>query len=170
MFFFLFCVRFFFIVCIKNRQTTTKTEFPHLRQECSAAWGRFFDFRHHCIYCSVCYLNAHCMSQYPNLVIPLYYKKNKKIKLRSMFVIFARVLTDAHFGAICIIYLVAAMCQVEECQSTPVLAESGAGVSSSSLGMIAEHTLLESCTRLSISLEQNGLFKVRWHFKNTFEM
>lgn len=32
-------------------------------------------------------------------------------------------------------------------------------VSSSSLGRIAEHTLLESCTRLSISLEQNGLFQ-----------
>lgn len=32
-------------------------------------------------------------------------------------------------------------------------------VTSTSLGMIPEHTLLESCTRLSISLEQNGLFK-----------
>lgn len=32
-------------------------------------------------------------------------------------------------------------------------------ITSTSLGMIPEHTLLESCTRLSISLEQNGLFK-----------
>lgn len=58
---------------------------------------------------------------------------------------------------------ISAMSQVEECQSTPVLSESGLkqqGTSSSSLGIIAEHTLLESCTRLSISLEQNGLFKV----------
>lgn len=55
------------------------------------------------------------------------------------------------------------MSQVEECQSTPALLESGMQpqVSSSSLGMIAEHGLLESCTRLSISLEQNGLFQVR---------
>lgn len=62
-----------------------------------------------------------------------------------------------------IVRAVAAMSQVEECQSTPVLAETSLqqqGVSSTSLGMIAEHTLLESCTRLSISLEQNGLFKV----------
>nr|XP_022901435.1 uncharacterized protein LOC111414351 isoform X2 [Onthophagus taurus] len=59
-------------------------------------------------------------------------------------------------------YTLEAMSQVEECQSTPVLAESGLKtqtLNSSSLGMIAEHTLLESCTRLSISLEQNGLFK-----------
>lgn len=55
------------------------------------------------------------------------------------------------------------MSQVEECQSTPVLSDSGLKqqtASSTSLGIIAEHSLLESCTRLSISLEQNGLFKV----------
>ncbi|XP_076273222.1 rho GTPase activating protein at 71E isoform X1 [Rhynchophorus ferrugineus] len=54
-----------------------------------------------------------------------------------------------------------AMSQGEECQSTPALLEVGLQpqVNSSSLGMIAEHTLLESCTRLSISLEQNGLFQ-----------
>ncbi|XP_044253978.1 uncharacterized protein LOC123004677 isoform X3 [Tribolium madens] len=54
-----------------------------------------------------------------------------------------------------------AMAQVEECQSTPALLESSIQpqVSSTSLGMIAEHSLLESCTRLSISLEQNGLFQ-----------
>lgn len=54
------------------------------------------------------------------------------------------------------------MSQVEECQSTPALLESSIQpqVSSTSLGMIAEHSLLESCTRLSISLEQNGLFQV----------
>ncbi|XP_068907770.1 uncharacterized protein RhoGAP71E isoform X2 [Tenebrio molitor] len=54
-----------------------------------------------------------------------------------------------------------AMAQVEECQSTPALLESSMQpqVSSTSLGMIAEHSLLESCTRLSISLEQNGLFQ-----------
>ncbi|KAH1019736.1 hypothetical protein HUJ04_009518 [Dendroctonus ponderosae] len=54
-----------------------------------------------------------------------------------------------------------ALSQGEECQSRPALLEAGLQpqVSSSSLGMIAEHTLLESCTRLSISLEQNGLFQ-----------
>lgn len=54
------------------------------------------------------------------------------------------------------------MSQVEECQSTPALLEAGLQpqVSSTSLGMIAEHGLLESCTRLSVSLEQNGLFQV----------
>ena len=54
------------------------------------------------------------------------------------------------------------MAQVEECQSTPALLESSLQpqISSTSLGMIAEHSLLESCTRLSISLEQNGLFQV----------
>ncbi|XP_066253986.1 uncharacterized protein RhoGAP71E isoform X1 [Euwallacea similis] len=54
-----------------------------------------------------------------------------------------------------------ALTQAEECQSTPALLEVGLQphVNSSSLGMIAEHTLLESCTRLSISLEQNGLFQ-----------
>ncbi|XP_017783230.1 PREDICTED: uncharacterized protein LOC108567337 isoform X2 [Nicrophorus vespilloides] len=59
-------------------------------------------------------------------------------------------------------YSLEAMSQVDECQSTPALAESGLtnqAVSSNSLGMIAEHTLLESCTRLSISLEQNGFFQ-----------
>lgn len=53
------------------------------------------------------------------------------------------------------------MGQVEECQSTPALIETlQPQISSTSLGMIAEHGLLESCTRLSISLEQNGLFQV----------
>ncbi|XP_076273223.1 rho GTPase activating protein at 71E isoform X2 [Rhynchophorus ferrugineus] len=63
-----------------------------------------------------------------------------------------------------------AMSQGEECQSTPALLEVGLQpqVNSSSLGMIAEHTLLESCTRLSISLEQNGLFQV--HERQTERM
>ncbi|KAJ3659447.1 hypothetical protein Zmor_011136 [Zophobas morio] len=58
-------------------------------------------------------------------------------------------------------YGLEAMAQVEECQSTPALLESSLQpqISSTSLGMIAEHSLLESCTRLSISLEQNGLFQ-----------
>lgn len=60
-------------------------------------------------------------------------------------------------------YKCVAMGQQDECQSTPALMESGGlpsqAVTSTSLGMIPEHTLLESCTRLSISLEQNGLFK-----------
>ncbi|XP_019869583.2 uncharacterized protein LOC109598177 isoform X2 [Aethina tumida] len=63
-----------------------------------------------------------------------------------------------------------ALSQVEECQSTPALLESAMQqqVSSTSLGMIAEHSLLESCTRLSISLEQNGLFQV--HERQTQRM
>lgn len=53
------------------------------------------------------------------------------------------------------------MSHQEESQSTPALIhlpdlENGA---SSSLGIIPENNLLESCTRLSISLEENGLFK-----------
>ncbi|CAH1985181.1 unnamed protein product [Acanthoscelides obtectus] len=57
-------------------------------------------------------------------------------------------------------YLIA-IAQVEECQSTPALLEVGLQqqVTATSLGMIAEHGLLESCTRLSVSLEQNGLFQ-----------
>lgn len=54
------------------------------------------------------------------------------------------------------------MSHQEESQSTPALIhlpdlDNGA---SSSLGIIPENNLLESCTRLSISLEENGLFKV----------
>ncbi|XP_031342095.1 uncharacterized protein LOC116169999 isoform X6 [Photinus pyralis] len=51
---------------------------------------------------------------------------------------------------------------VEKGQSTPALAEAGLQpqTASTSLGIITEHTLLESCTRLSISLEQNGIYKV----------
>ncbi|XP_060530591.1 uncharacterized protein LOC132704551 isoform X2 [Cylas formicarius] len=58
-------------------------------------------------------------------------------------------------------YLLALSQGGEECQSTPALLETSLQphVNSSSLGMIAEHSLLESCTRLSISLEQNGLFQ-----------
>ncbi|CAH1186352.1 unnamed protein product [Phyllotreta striolata] len=54
-----------------------------------------------------------------------------------------------------------AMSQVEECQSTPTLIEAGIQpqVSLTSLGIIVGHELLESCTRLSVSLEQNGIFK-----------
>ncbi|XP_014241170.1 uncharacterized protein LOC106661924 isoform X1 [Cimex lectularius] len=53
------------------------------------------------------------------------------------------------------------MSHQEESQSTPALIhlpdlDNGA---SSSLGIIPENNLLESCTRLSISLEENGLFK-----------
>jgi hypothetical protein len=54
------------------------------------------------------------------------------------------------------------MSHQEESQSTPALLhlpelDDGA---CSSLGIIPENNLLESCTRLSISLEENGLFKV----------
>lgn len=53
------------------------------------------------------------------------------------------------------------MSQVEECQSTPTLIDTGVQpqVSLTSLGIIVGHELLESCTRLSVSLEQNGLFQ-----------
>ena len=60
--------------------------------------------------------------------------------------------------------IVEAMSHQEESQSTPALIhvpESiDEAVASCSLGMIPENNLLESCTRLSISLEENGLFKV----------
>jgi hypothetical protein len=59
-----------------------------------------------------------------------------------------------------------AMGQQEESQSTPALIQASerldaeAEEPSSSLTIIPENTLLESYTRLSISLEDNGLFKV----------
>ncbi|KAF5282181.1 hypothetical protein FQR65_LT02878 [Abscondita terminalis] len=58
-------------------------------------------------------------------------------------------------------YGLEALSQAEKGQSTPALAEAGLQpqTASTSLGMITEHTLLESCTRLSISLEQNGIYK-----------
>jgi len=58
------------------------------------------------------------------------------------------------------------MGQQEESQSTPALIQASerldaeAEEPSSSLTIIPENTLLESYTRLSISLEDNGLFKV----------
>ncbi|XP_028129364.1 uncharacterized protein LOC114325503 isoform X3 [Diabrotica virgifera virgifera] len=63
-----------------------------------------------------------------------------------------------------------AMSQMDECQSTPTLLESGLQpqVSLTSLGIIVGHELLESCTRLSVSLEQNGLFQV--HERQTERM
>ncbi|KAG8331229.1 hypothetical protein J6590_045420 [Homalodisca vitripennis] len=54
------------------------------------------------------------------------------------------------------------MSHQEESQSTPALIhvpESLDEAMGTSLGMIPENNLLESCTRLSISLEENGLFK-----------
>jgi Rho GTPase-activating protein 20 len=58
----------------------------------------------------------------------------------------------------------AAISHQEESQSTPALIHipeaSSLGPSVSSLGIIPENNLLQSYTRLSISLEENGLFKV----------
>uniref|UniRef100_A0A336MZU4 CSON011054 protein n=1 Tax=Culicoides sonorensis TaxID=179676 RepID=A0A336MZU4_CULSO len=51
----------------------------------------------------------------------------------------------------------------EESQSTPALLTSGGSVignSAASLALIPEHSLLESCARLSVSLEGPGLFNV----------
>ncbi|XP_044736827.1 uncharacterized protein LOC123298796 [Chrysoperla carnea] len=59
-------------------------------------------------------------------------------------------------------YNLEALSQPDECQSMPTLMQTGPSQqtsSSTSLGIIPEHTLLESCTRLSVSLEENGLFK-----------
>lgn len=54
------------------------------------------------------------------------------------------------------------MSHQEESQSTPALLHLPDldNEASSTLGIIPENNLLESCTRLSISLEENGLFKV----------
>ncbi|KYQ59986.1 Rho GTPase-activating protein 20 [Trachymyrmex zeteki] len=53
------------------------------------------------------------------------------------------------------------MSHQEESQSTPALIHVPETVNlASSLGMIPENTLLESYTRLSVSLEENGLFQV----------
>lgn len=56
------------------------------------------------------------------------------------------------------------MSHQEESQSTPALIHIpgglDSGAASTSLGIIPENNLLESYTRLSISLEENGLFKV----------
>ncbi|XP_034245662.1 uncharacterized protein LOC117647808 [Thrips palmi] len=58
---------------------------------------------------------------------------------------------------------VSPMSHQEESQSTPALIHIPGGLDSSaastSLGIIPENNLLESYTRLSISLEENGLFK-----------
>ncbi|XP_011053090.1 PREDICTED: uncharacterized protein LOC105145322 isoform X2 [Acromyrmex echinatior] len=56
--------------------------------------------------------------------------------------------------------LVSSMSHQEESQSTPALIHVPETVNlASSLGMIPENTLLESYTRLSVSLEENGLFQ-----------
>ncbi|XP_075214647.1 rho GTPase activating protein at 71E isoform X2 [Lycorma delicatula] len=64
------------------------------------------------------------------------------------------------------------MSHQEESQSTPALIHLPDSMDDapgcSSLGMIPENNLLESCTRLSISLEENGLFKV--HERQTARM
>lgn len=60
------------------------------------------------------------------------------------------------------------MSQQEESHSTPALmqaldrldTDTGNASSEGSLSSIPEHNLLESYTRLSISLEDNGVFKV----------
>lgn len=50
----------------------------------------------------------------------------------------------------------------------PALAGGGsAGAAGGVLGIIPEHSLLDSCTRLSISLEES-VFKVRQMFMNTY--
>lgn len=64
------------------------------------------------------------------------------------------------------IFFNTAMSHQEESQSTPALIHIPGGLdgtASSSLGIIPENNLLESYTRLSISLEENGLFKVILH-------
>lgn len=54
-----------------------------------------------------------------------------------------------------------AMSHQEESQSTPALIHVPQTLDlTSSLGIIPENTLLESYTRLSVSLEENGLFQV----------
>ncbi|XP_021191646.3 uncharacterized protein LOC110377190 isoform X2 [Helicoverpa armigera] len=54
----------------------------------------------------------------------------------------------------------AGLSKSEECQSMPALAGGGgAGAAGGVLGIIPEHSLLDSCTRLSISLEES-VFKV----------
>lgn len=82
-------------------------------------------------------------------------------KLRIILVTFAAVAdrcTDARLVRF------PAISQQEESQSTPALihvSEFSSETCSASLGIIPENNLLESYTRLSISLEENGLFKVR---------
>lgn len=52
----------------------------------------------------------------------------------------------------------------EESHSTPALLTTGGpnvGNSAVSLGIIPEHSLLESCARLSVSLEGPGIFNVQ---------
>lgn len=65
-----------------------------------------------------------------------------------------------------VIVCLSAMSHQEESHSTPALIQASerldadTGDPSSSLSSIPENNLLESYTRLSISLEDNGLFKV----------
>ncbi|XP_037962491.1 uncharacterized protein LOC105391906 isoform X3 [Plutella xylostella] len=55
--------------------------------------------------------------------------------------------------------LEAGLAKSEECQSMPALGGGAAGAAGGALGIIPEHSLLDSCTRLSISLEES-VFKV----------
>lgn len=64
-----------------------------------------------------------------------------------------------------LLLLFLAMSHQEESQSTPALIHVPESLElTSSLRMIPENNLLESCTRLSVSLEENGLFQVRNSF------
>lgn len=65
------------------------------------------------------------------------------------------------------VVLCAGLTKSEECQSMPALAGGGgAGAAGGVLGIIPEHSLLDSCTRLSISLEES-VFKVTFTFVDT---
>lgn len=64
---------------------------------------------------------------------------------------------------VCVVYVVMSYVVQEESQSTPALLTSGNSVianSAASLALIPEHSLLESCARLSVSLEGPGLYNV----------
>lgn len=59
------------------------------------------------------------------------------------------------------------MSHQKESQSTLALVHTSESVKlTASLGMIPENTLLESYTRLSVSLEEDGLLQVLWHSRD----
>lgn len=78
-----------------------------------------------------------------------------------MFFLFFGFFISAYITVLICVFLYSIFLDQEESYSTPELLTSGCSVvgnSAISLGIIPEHSLLESCARLSVSLEGPGIF------------
>lgn len=84
-----------------------------------------------------------------------------KFNLECKYLLNRVLIIDLHTEIDYLFFQPSAMSHQEESQSTPALIHVPESLElTSSLGMIPENTLLESYTRLSVSLEENGLFHV----------